>query len=1522
MVNSLANIRWTSDELDRLAFSNYEKHSAHIKLSGVVTHLITPFGLSQNPESVQLPAEEHDEFDFELAPDPFDDFLQLDVADELQQFDRGYGFGLEDIDMDVVDDRGDVSLLNTANAGEVVSFPRVGDGFEINYANFHKCGRFSFGISRKEFFYAQLRRMKPAFLENANKFSSYQIAATFSEKKDLTKYGVAVGKNFGTTAVNSERRIVPHNKEVWEFDIHDPLIGMIDKPLNTQTITGVLVPFDPVVGGAHVGGLDGYFENFVKQMTDSLDRAIPEESDSGSMEFAKTSTHMMNLFLYKTVRPEYFAGGKGLYDVSKDTSEKASFSHKSVFTPEVTLKNTCVWECVLYFLYLKHLNGMGGIKEGWYEKYVMYCLEKHDTTRNNKVAGVKREVKKMASDFRRDYFQMLGESVNVGKISLEDVPAILRHADIEDAPVVLNSDGDALIGVVDDVEQRRCENGQFTALWLDDHLHLILSYTGSLVVKKCRRCDARFSGITSLMTHLKGKKCMTCVCKDKGKTFDNESEWREHMKTREQTCPKYRMGLTMGGNLSNVSGEGKDVRFLNDARPNYYRDKKKAQDEFDRDWSAMRNYKESIYFDLESVVPMNAAGVSVFEHEVQSPYATGWISRTDAANGVDVTIRYGENCMEEFITYLDSLYETILQDEVELWARRASEGADADPIPRKTKGFENFSFRIRKSWDQHFKNRDSDGCSHCNEPLDSLHGYEVRDEKFHYFSRCAIRHYAKNTAQKNLEDNFNDNAPRIPIWAHNGGKYDWVFLHRYLMESGRLDDVATVRSSSKYFQLSYRCVFEFKDSLNFMMGSLDKLGKDFGVDTLKGLFPYRLLDSLDKINDVVQGEEEIRRKIPHEFFQVPEKLPGPMGLTVKRDMKEEEYVSFFEERGWVYDIRAETVKYLADDVKCLYGVVEKFREGWVKMPHSPELFKYCTIGQMCHSYFLEHYLEAGKYPCLDACEDAYIRRALYGGRTEVFQRKAPEGSRIHYVDVNSLYPYVMESRDLPCGDPVWHFRRDDPQLFQFTNSNLPVMTKIHAPDFFEDLQNRLNSGEENKDIYGFVEVDVNCGLDTVYPVLPERRSVDGGKTFKNMFTNMSKTKMVYYTEELKRAIANGSRVTKVWSYTEWQRGRVYGELIHVLKEQKLLGEGKDIDGKKIPGCPKNPSLRAAAKTAQNSLFGKTIQFIDSHVQLVHTRERLFRIIDSPFAKVSIKPTFRSDVSDVVEVTSKFVIPKIQKRSCAAIGTAILAEARLVLYDYFEMAMAVGGEILYCDTDSIVFAGDTPLPDSCMHDCEYGKMKVEIDPDTIHPGGFVGMSPKCYAFNLKDDVPYVRFKGVVMSENLNMPTESDPMNDLVEELECEEIIEKLGLPVKKDEVVVRGVNYDMMRKLIDGDVDALMTEQMQFRKTTVRTVSACKVVKIARSNFDKRMLGYEGRTFAWNDFNFNMATIVEEGNVRALSDYLGFVSLAELEVLKETYASSDFFNTIFSSWLDSDNVNAILYNFEKSEKIEPFMFLEE
>jgi hypothetical protein len=1526
-IDNLAQIAWSDGELNELALSNFDKHASSVIMRGATTIDIMPFGIGTRNVSLVEIAEEFPGLDFdeleeedegveeekeelvfqeEKEGDLFDEFLGLDVdmleesAPANQQSDQVFeGFAEEFPGLDVEE-------LGVEEEDRVVFQPAVfTDGREINYANVTRVGRFAHGISRLEFFRHMVSRMEPKFLEREGEYSHYQIAATFSHKVEDGSYGRGVVVNFGTTsAADGETRIVPHNVNVWPFDIHDPLSGVINPPLGTEIVMGDMIPFN-----SRRVGVDANFAEFLNKLFSTFEARIPAGSDSGRLLYEDTTLHMMNLFLYKLRRPNRVAGGENVHDISGKTSNTASFSQKSVFSPPVTAKNTCFWECVYYFLHVRyeHTDPPEG---AWFTSHLVFIRDKLANRKDNGRASVKRMIHKHVDRLRDEYYRRRGREADDEMVPLECFVEILGDFNC-DSVVVLNEDGDAVVGDVEMIENRRIVDGDFMAMWVEDHLHLILSYTGSLVVKKCRRCDVRFTSTSALKRHLESQVCMTCVCKAKGEGFGSEAEWSDHMARRSLICPKYRL-MNADSTVSSGSGEeGRSVRFRNDQKRNYYQKKKHEQDEFERDHAPMRNSEECIYFDLESVVPMNAAGTARDQQAVQIPYATGWILRSEALRGEEVTIEYGEDCMERFVTYLDGMYEEIKKDEIDVWVRRASQAAMDDPVPRKSKGFKNYAMRLKDSWDNRVRgveNEDpnvSPGCLICNDFVDETHGYRVDGNKY-TFSQCCLAMYARNAAEKNLEKNFNNNAPRISIWAHNGGKYDWVFMHRHLMESGRLDDLSTVRSNSKYYQLSYKDVFQFKDSLNFMQGSLDTLGRNFGVETLKGIFPYRLLTTMEDTEVIIRGEDAVRQTIPHEYLQVTEKVAGPMGLSRKRAMHEDEYREFFEERGWFYNVKSETIKYLADDVKVLFGVVEKFRSGWLNMPHSPQLFNYMTIGQMCHSYFLEHYLEKEKYPCLDIAEDRYIRKALYGGRTEVFRRVAPEGSRIHYVDVNSLYPYVMESRDLPCGDPVWHFRRDDGTQFEFTNSPFPIQTRVEDDAFFEKVACDLNGGDSHS-IYGFVEVDVSCSLTTLYPILPEKRSLDGEKTFKNMFTNMSKKRMVYYTEELKRAVQNGCQVTKVWSYSEWQRGRVYGNLIRVLKEQKLLGEGKDINGCRIEGVAKNPSLRAAAKTAQNSLFGKTIQFVDSGVQLVHTRERLFKLVESPFSQVSIKPVFSSEYSDVVEVTTRYTIPRVQTRSCAAFGTAILAEARLVLYDYFEKVMDVGGEILYCDTDSIVFAGDQPLGDECMDDCEYGKMKVEIDPDTIKPGGFCAMSPKCYAFDLEGGDPYVRFKGVVMSENLNLPEERDGIDALLNEMECEEMIRELALPFKPDDVVSKGVSFEQMKGLINGGIKALLTKQMQFQKTTARTVSACEVVKVTQCHFDKRIVAMHGMTFPWNDFNMNMERIVSEEDVHSLSDYLGFIFFGELEQWMERYKDSEFFRSIVDSWRDSDNGNAILYN---------------
>jgi len=57
-----------------------------------------------------------------------------------------------------------------------------------------------------------------------------------------------------------------------------------------------------------------------------------------------------------------------------------------------------------------------------------------------------------------------------------------------------------------------------------------------------------------------------------------------------------------------------------------------------------------------------------------------------------------------------------------------------------------------------------------------------------------------------------------------------------------------------------------------------------------------------------------------------------------------------------------------------------------------------------------------------------IRDVLYGGRTEVTKTyyRVEEGEKIHYVDVNSLYPYISKYGKFPLGDSNVYVGADCP----------------------------------------------------------------------------------------------------------------------------------------------------------------------------------------------------------------------------------------------------------------------------------------------------------------------------------------------------------------------------------------------------------------------------------------------------------------------------------------------------------------
>jgi transposase-like protein len=1064
-------------------------------------------------------------------------------------------------------------------------------------------------------------------------------------------------------------------------------------------------------------------------------------------------------------------------------------------------------------------------------------------------------------------------------------------------------------------------NRRMMLLLVDGHYMLVTSYVALMNRFVCPICDKRFQKQYNLQQHLRKKVCLKCNCIVPGQSarrkrqFETVEEWRAHMASTDRPCLENRARRERHADANRDAMARKREqqqrhrnRFLT---PEDTVAKKVPQRVNKTDlYAALDGVARTvIYFDLESIAPVNPIGVPRSGLRRQQPYAAGWIDREELIRGGDVHIAYGADCVEVFLRFVEMERESVLE--------RVTANFTAHVEREVTRGDAARVKRVTESWLKKMKTMER--CPACGAVGDMVtHGSPRYGQ---VIPPCLVTSYVKTWVNM-LVTVHRPKELETVVYAHNGGGYDWFFIHQHLLLNGRGGEVRCVRQGSRYLSLTYRGDIRFLDSIAFIPGSLESLAKNFKVKTQKGQFPYTYMSSMDRIYDVHSGMEAVEQNVGRELFQVTETLPGPMKCRKKRPFTQQEYNEFMEERGWVYDVRLETISYLKDDVRCLGEIVEKYREGWLALQRGPDIFDYMTIGQMSHDYFIANFMVHDKYICLGAWEDAFIRGALYGGRTEVFARNTDFQHTkfpIHYLDVNSLYPYVMEVRDLPGGDPVWHISKDSPLLLKLMEDGVrrPVYRQ-HDEVYFQELVTALNAGTWEG--FGFLDLEITPPADLHLPVLPQRVETENGP--KNMFDLMPKSG-VYYSEEVKLAVRKGYVVNSVRVYSEWERVTHYRNIVKELKKEKMRGEGKDEHGTPIPGLDPNPSLRQAAKTGQNVLFGKTIQKCDTDKQFVVTHEQLWKSFKKQGTSVKVWPVIRTDSVDVVEVVSTYTEPRAQKRACAAVGTAILAEARMVLYRYFEEVEKVDGVMLYCDTDSIVFTGPNNIDPSTIHDSAYGAMKVEIDPNEIVEGGFVGLAPKCYAFNLKQNgQSYIRCKGVSLADNMydtERRSSEDGIDDLLAYIDMEDTLADRGEgpEVREEQAeegsvqMVDGVSYNKLLRLVRGELQQIRTEQMSFVKDRARNVSVANSYKLLRDRFDKRKLLDNGMTTPWTPYNRDTARMRVDHVY--LSNFLQNGELYDIANFLRTLdvESNNMAVQVVRSWLRRryDDANSLLFQEE-------------
>lgn len=180
---------------------------------------------------------------------------------------------------------------------------------------------------------------------------------------------------------------------------------------------------------------------------------------------------------------------------------------------------------------------------------------------------------------------------------------------------------------------------------------------------------------------------------------------------------------------------------------------------------------------------------------------------------------------------------------------------------------------------------------------------------------------------------------------------------------------------------------------------------------------------------------------------------GPIPhIDLWEGISQEEFNSL-EQNNW--SLRNETIKYCENDCIVLYEILAKFNTK-VFNEWKTNIHKYPTLSSLTLGIFRTNFMEDNVIPRITGKIRKDIANAFTGGHTDVF---IPYGENLNHYDVNSLYPSMMKSFDMPVG-PIHYFEG-----------------------------NILNFSTEP---FGFFEVEIECPDDMERPLLLTRVETNSG----------------------------------------------------------------------------------------------------------------------------------------------------------------------------------------------------------------------------------------------------------------------------------------------------------------------------------------------------------------------------------------------------------------------------------------------
>ena len=308
------------------------------------------------------------------------------------------------------------------------------------------------------------------------------------------------------------------------------------------------------------------------------------------------------------------------------------------------------------------------------------------------------------------------------------------------------------------------------------------------------------------------------------------------------------------------------------------------------------------------------------------------------------------------------------------------------------------------------------------------------------------------------------------------------------------------------------------------------------------------------------------------------------------------------------------------------------------------------------------------------------QEAYKGGRTDAFFTGSPS-TTVYKYDVNSLYPFAM------LGDiPIRYLQK------------APINQLEHALD-----------GHESRFLY-LTDVTIKISEESPYSFI----GGEGIRTDKRELIFPMGEYRVWVWEPMLRILHRHGFIKQIHTTYAYTKAPIFDDYVLTLYR---LREQYKITGDK--------SRDLLVKILLNSLYGKFGQRnysrweratdfqVDIYSREAVGIERFTDLLEDEFVEFL-------QIADDLYYSYTDSNPSPSPNSVMSIAGYITTKARAILWDSMRTVIDLGGQIYYCDTDSIF--SSIPLPEDMVDKTALGKWKLE---ETIDGKDTEFVAPKHY-----------------------------------------------------------------------------------------------------------------------------------------------------------------------------------------------------